>query len=68
MKVFEVELSGRRVLRMTSVDLANDGEPRIILWSAWNDDSPIPSGHAVSFPRATWPELRAALDALEGEK
>jgi hypothetical protein len=67
MRVKEIELAGRRVLRLTSVDLAGDGEPRFILWSAWSDDSPIPSGHAVSFPASSWPELRAALDALEAE-
>jgi hypothetical protein len=64
MKVLEVELSGRRVLRATSVDLAGDGVARIIVWSAWADDSPIPSGHAVSFPASVLPELVAALEGL----
>jgi hypothetical protein len=67
MKVLEVELSGRRVLRATSVDLAGDGVARIIVWSAWADDSPIPSGHAVSFPADVWPALREAIDGLEAE-
>jgi hypothetical protein len=67
-RIFEVELAGRRVIRMTSVDLVGNGEARFIVWSAWADDSPIPSGHAVSFPASTWPELRNALDALETEK
>jgi hypothetical protein len=65
----EIELSGRRVLRCTTYNLADDDDVRVLVWTGWKDDGPLPlSSHCVSFPLAVLPELRAALDAIEGEK
>jgi hypothetical protein len=63
----EIELSGRRVLRCTTYNLVDDDDDvRVLLWTGWKDDGPLPVGsHCVSFPLAVLPELRAALDALE---
>lgn len=67
MKFSEIELSGRRVLRVSSYTLEDDADARIVVWTGWRDDSPLPLGaHAVSFPASALPELRAALDAIEG--
>jgi hypothetical protein len=66
MRVLEVELSGRRVLRTAAYTM--DEVPRFLIWSCYADDAELPVGaHCVSFPADVWPALREAIDGLEAE-
>jgi hypothetical protein len=65
MRVREFDLAGRRVLRAAAYTM-DDDEPRLLIWTAWQDDPPLPvSAHCVSIPASVLPELVAALESLE---
>jgi hypothetical protein len=67
MRVREFDLAGRRVLRAAAYTMAEDPEPRLLIWTAWQDDPPLPvSAHCVSFPASALPELVEALTVLKG--
>jgi hypothetical protein len=70
MRVREIAQPGRRVLRAAAYTVeGHDPEVRFIVWTAWQDDPPLPVGpHCVSFAASALPALREALEALEGEK
>jgi hypothetical protein len=68
MRFREIAQAGRRVLRAAAYTIGDDDqdpELRLLVWTAWQDDPPLPIGaHCVSFPASSLPELVEALTAL----
>lgn len=71
MRTQEIELRGRRCIRVTAYLYevpGEDPEPRILLASAWKDDPPVPvSDRCISLPASDLPKLLEALRGLEGQ-
>jgi hypothetical protein len=67
MRIHETTLPGRRILRAASFTMAGDDEPRLVIWTAFSDDPPLPlTAHAISFPASELPALIEALSSLKG--
>ena len=68
MRLTDIELAGRRVLRAGVVEHVHNGETdrRVILSLAWRDDPPIPlSSRTLTFPTAVLPAVLEELQRLQ---